>query len=226
MSYLQASSGSRKSIGILVAVALHIAFFAALLAGLARKASEAVQAPLAVRIIAEAKSAEKPPAPLPPPPKSAAPKPVFVPRPEVRRPNVQQAPEAETVSIAMSEAGPVEEESAESGPASQPAAAEAAPQGTLTPPPNFAAVFDRSKDCAPQYPRESQMREETGITTLSFLIDVDGHPLAGKIERSSGHRRLDEAARKALMDCRYKPAIVAGHAVQAWGRLEFEWKLE
>lgn len=212
-------------IGILVAVALHIAFFSALLAGLARKASEAGQAPLMVKIIAEVKSAEKPPAPLPQP-KSAAPRPVFVPRPEVHRPNVQQPPEAETVSIAMSEAESVEEESEETGPAGQAASAEAAPQGTLTPPPNFAAVFDRSKDCAPQYPRESQMREETGITTLSFLIDVDGHPLAGKIERSSGHRRLDEAARKALMDCRYKPAIVAGHAVQAWGRLEFEWKLE
>jgi len=46
--------------------------------------------------------------------------------------------------------------------------------------------------------------------TLTFLIDVDGKVLESRVERSSGHRRLDEAARAGLGICKFKPATVDG----------------
>ena len=61
---------------------------------------------------------------------------------------------------------------------------------------------------------------------LAFLIDVNGAAPEGKIERSSGSRRLDDAALKALGLCKFKPATTDGTPERAWARIEYEWKLD
>ena len=61
---------------------------------------------------------------------------------------------------------------------------------------------------------------------LSFLIDVDGRVLESKVERSSGYRRLDEAARAALGACKFRPATVDGRPERAWARIDYDWKIE
>jgi protein TonB len=50
--------------------------------------------------------------------------------------------------------------------------------------------------------------------------------LESKVERSSGSRRLDEAARNGLGLCRFKPATVDGKPERSWARIEYEWKIE
>lgn len=61
---------------------------------------------------------------------------------------------------------------------------------------------------------------------MNFLIDVDGKVLESKVERSSGFRRLDDAARAGLGLCRFKPATLDGKPERAWARIEYAWKLE
>eukprot|EP01030_Chromulinospumella_sphaerica_P011108 gene11108-10909_t len=54
--------------------------------------------------------------------------------------------------------------------------------------------------CAkPEYPKSSLRNEETGVTTVSFLIGVDGSVMESKVTKSSGFRDLDKAAQNALV---------------------------
>jgi protein TonB len=43
-----------------------------------------------------------------------------------------------------------------------------------------------------RYPSDAQSRGEEGVVLLSFSVDRDGHVLAHRIVRSSGHPELDE----------------------------------
>ena len=71
---------------------------------------------------------------------------------------------------------------------------------------------------APAYPPEALARELEGTVMLKVLVDVDGSPLSVEIERSSGHRRLDDAARRqVLRKWKFKPAIRDGQAIQVYG---------
>lgn len=55
---------------------------------------------------------------------------------------------------------------------------------------------------------------------------IDGRPLRADIERSSGHRALDAAARRqVLAKWRFKPAMQDGHAIQAIGLVPIDFTL-
>lgn len=54
---------------------------------------------------------------------------------------------------------------------------------------------------APSYPAEARQRGETGLVVVRVEIDERGWVASARIERSSGHVALDQAAL---------------HAVQAW----------
>ena len=49
------------------------------------------------------------------------------------------------------------------------------------------------------YPDASRNAEEEGAVTVGFYVDIDGKVKDSRIEKSSGFRRLDEAARQALI---------------------------
>lgn len=71
---------------------------------------------------------------------------------------------------------------------------------------------------APTYPREALLNGIQGTVVLKVLVDVDGKPLSVEIERSSGNRRLDDAARRqVLRKWMFRPAIRDGQAVQVYG---------
>ena len=71
---------------------------------------------------------------------------------------------------------------------------------------------------APAYPREALLNGIQGTVVLKVLVDVDGKPLSVEIERSSGNRRLDDAARRqVLRKWMFRPAIRDGRAVQVYG---------
>jgi periplasmic protein TonB len=65
---------------------------------------------------------------------------------------------------------------------------------------------------APRYPPESRRIHEHGLVVLRVLIDEGGHAKAVEIYRSSGHPRLDEAARTAVARAVFKPYMDGGVA--------------
>ena len=70
---------------------------------------------------------------------------------------------------------------------------------------------------APPYPAQALRRRLTGEVTLRVRVDVDGRPLEVSIENSSGHRVLDEAARKFVQArWHFIPATRAGVPIEAF----------
>jgi len=210
MSYAHPKSSSRPVIALVAVGIFHIVLIYALIHGLARKIVEVVRAPLETKIIEEIKRPppEQPPPP-PPPPKLATPPPPFIPPPEVQIQVPAQLPPTITAVVPTPPSVPIP----------PPAAPAPAQQRT-------AAVVDARGCEKPPYPAASLRANERGIVRLSFLIDVDGRVLESKVERSSGYRRLDEAARAALGACKFRPATVDGRPERAWARIDYDWKIE
>lgn len=79
----------------------------------------------------------------------------------------------------------------------------------------------------PPYPRDAMRDGASGTVLLEVLVDVDGRPLEVKIAHSSGHRGLDNAARRhVLAKWRFEPAVRDGRAVQAIGMVPVDFVLE
>ncbi|WP_297830009.1 energy transducer TonB [Thermomonas sp.] len=70
----------------------------------------------------------------------------------------------------------------------------------------------------PAYPRAALRRGLGGTVLLRVLVGIDGRPLEVTIDRSSGFRELDEAARaQVLARWLFQPATRDGRTVQAVG---------
>jgi len=79
---------------------------------------------------------------------------------------------------------------------------------------------------APQYPRQSMREGQQGLVLLRVLVDVNGWPQEVVIERSSGHRLLDQAAlREVKANWRFQPAVVDGAAVWAFALVPINFSL-
>lgn len=216
MSYVDPHGGSNSRVtGLVIVVLFHIALGYALVNGLARKIVQVVTQPLETKIIEETKPPPPDRPPPPPPPKLVAPPPPYIPPPEVQ----VQVPQIAPTITAVTRAKPTEPVAAPGQRIAPPAPVRHAP--VRTPP-----VVD-AKDCdKPAYPAISLRNEETGIVRLAFLIDVNGAVIESKVDQSSGHSRLDEAARKALSLCKFKPAMTDGKPERAWAKIEYEWKID
>lgn len=210
MSYVQPEDSGRRVTGLVVVVLFHALLVYGLVNGLARKIVDVVRQPLETKIIEEAKPPPDKPPP-PPPPRLVAPPPPFIPLPDVQ---VQLPPSLRQNTIsAVTNIRPT-------APVAPVVRQQAAPVRTT------AAVVN-ARDCEkPEYPSASLRAEETGVVRLAFLIDIDGKVLESKVEKSTGYRRLDEAARSALGLCKFKPATTDGKPEKSWARIEYEWKIE
>ena len=217
MNYAERSESGRRMTGLMFVLLLHVVVIYALVHGLARKIVDVVRNPLETKIVEEVKPPPDKPPP-PPPPKLAQPPPPFIPPPEV---NIQVPQTAPTIT-AVTPVKPVE-------PVPPPAAPPAPPAPPAAPPrvPVRVGAVVLGRDCEkPAYPAASLRGNETGTVLLNFLIDLNGQVLESKVERSSGHRRLDEAARAGLSLCKFKPATVDGKPEKTWSRIEYEWRIE
>ncbi|WP_080509073.1 energy transducer TonB [Chromobacterium violaceum] len=67
----------------------------------------------------------------------------------------------------------------------------------------------------PAYPERSRQLGEEGVVTLSVRAGVDGRVLAVTVARSSGFRRLDQAATDAVSRWRFVPAKRSGKPVES-----------
>ncbi|WP_246135601.1 energy transducer TonB, partial [Pararhodospirillum oryzae] len=147
------------------------------------------------------------PEPEPPPPEPAPPPPV--PRPVVReRPRPPVVPRPARVSAPAAPAAPAVE----------------APRAEVPRAPQRAPAVIQCR--TPAYPAASRRAGERGVVLLALLIDPEGRVIDHRVERSSGFPRLDEAAVKALSQCRFEPGTVDGRREPTWAHLRYVWKLE
>lgn len=68
---------------------------------------------------------------------------------------------------------------------------------------------------APAYPAQSRRLGESGAVVLRVELNESGHVTLARVERSSGHPRLDEAALGTVRAWRCTPAMRNGHPVRA-----------
>jgi protein TonB len=79
----------------------------------------------------------------------------------------------------------------------------------------------------PPYPAAARKKNWQGEVLLRVRVDESGRPVAVEIEKSSGHRVLDRAARDhVLKRWRFQPALVAGRPVAAWARVPLNFRIE
>jgi protein TonB len=201
----QRQGTSQRLYGLSGVVLLHVLLVYALVTGLARKAIEVLPLPIETKILQELTPPKEPPPP--PPPNFKEPPPPYIPPPEI---NLAEAPVDRGNAItAVTTQKPVE-----------------APPPPVAQAMRVAPVIDARKGCRePEYPASSQRLEETGTVLLQFLIGTDGRVKDSKIVTSSGHPRLDEAARDALGSCRFVPGTVDGKPEESWAPIKYTWKL-
>lgn len=170
------------------------------------------------------------------------------PRPEPQRPQVQKAQPSQALPVLASQPPTLPSPApsalpAITAPALNPAtpaatsppapsvpvtAATPAPASVASParPPVVTAAAARMDSCAkPRYPAASERLQEEGTVTLRFLISENGQVLSGAVEKSSGYKRLDDAALAALSLCKFRPASVDGKPKQEWSSLRYRWEL-
>ena len=105
-------------------------------------------------------------------------------------------------------------------------ASSTAPPGPVDKVVIVAARMDVKIGCQkPVYPQASLQLEEEGTVRLGFLVAADGTIQDSRIEKTSGFKRLDEAAKDALGLCKFIPRTENGVAVSSWAHLMYVWHL-
>jgi protein TonB len=75
---------------------------------------------------------------------------------------------------------------------------------------------------SPEYPALSRKRREQGVVVL--LADIDaGRTESVRVERSSGHLRLDEAAMRAVKEWRFD---TSAYGPRVTARIPFRFELK
>ena len=77
----------------------------------------------------------------------------------------------------------------------------------------------------PQYPRISQRRNEEGNVVLAIEVKASGRPGKISVAQSSGYKRLDDAAVKAVQRATFTPARKFGRPVDSQTEITITFKL-
>ena len=159
--------------------------------------------------------------PPPPPPPTVKPMPKVAP-PDVIRPATEVPVEQTepTITSRVEDDTPVVP--AVPGPIEP-----AAPVTTNTDAGMHTAVMADANACQkPNYPVAAARNGDTGTVTLALLVGADGRVADSKVQKTSGFRDLDRAARSALSLCQFKAAMTNGVPQQAWAQISYVWTLE
>jgi len=218
IDYASRQRASRKHvIGLTAVVVLHGLLFWAINSGLARKFVKVIKGPVEAVLLEETKPDIPPPPPPPPPPKNLPPPPPsYVPPVDIQ---VATPPPVNAIAAVSNTPQPV-------APPSPLPVQMTAPPAPPAPSVQTAAVISASSCEKPEYPSASKRLEEEGTLQLKFLVGADGKVIESAVEKSSGFRRLDEAARAGLSKCQFKPATVDGKPQQSWASMKYTWRLE
>lgn len=221
-----APSSRRAMVGVIVAV--HVAAGWGLLQIREVRDAVAEVAPIFVSLVAP----DRPPEPAPPPPRPQPPAVVkSVPRPLVTapprpEPAVFEAP----APVPVAEPLPIPAPPIAALP--EPVAVAPAPPPPAPPPPAPppkvlpASAVQYLEPISLEYPRVSKRLRETGRVLIRVFIDEAGVAKNVRVERSSGHPRLDEAALAAVQKARFRPYTENGQAVAGTAFIPLDFELE
>lgn len=203
--------------GLGAVVVLHGLLFWAINSGLAHKFVKIVKGPVEAVLLEETKPDIPPPPPPPPPKNLPPPPPAYVPPVEVQ---VNTPQPVNAIAAVSNKPQP------EAPPSPQPVVSAPAPVAPPPAPVRTAAVISAASCEKPDYPSASRRLEEEGTVMLKFLVGVDGKVKESVVEKTSGFKRLDEAARQGLAKCQFKPGTENGQPVEGWANMKYTWKLE
>ena len=210
-------SPRKHLVGLGAVVVLHGLLFWAINSGLAHKFVKIVKGPVEAVLLEETKPDIPPPPPPPPPKNLPPPPPAYVPPVEVQ---VNTPQPVNAIAAVSNQPQP------EAPPSPQPVVSAPAPVAPPPAPVRTAAVISAASCEKPDYPSASRRLEEEGTVMLKFLVGVDGKVKESVVEKTSGFKRLDEAARQGLAKCQFKPGTENGQPVEGWANMKYTWKLE
>jgi protein TonB len=78
----------------------------------------------------------------------------------------------------------------------------------------------------PEYPLRSREKNEEGRVVFRVLVSPSGEPEEISLLSSSGYKRLDSAARRALEDAEFSPATRGGNPVVDTKEIAFRFSLD
>jgi protein TonB len=87
------------------------------------------------------------------------------------------------------------------------------------------AAVEYLREPDPRYPSQSRKLREQGMVVLRVCIDEQGVAYDVQIETSSGHHRLDRAAREAIARAEFRPYVEDGRARRALVLIPIEFSL-
>lgn len=128
-------------------------------------------------------------------------------------------------SIAIDAATPTEARTQASVAATDAAASSTpAESGGAIEAPRYQAAYLNNPQ--PSYPAMSRKQREEGTVHLHVMVDANGRAETVKIKASSGHERLDMAARAAVQEWRFVPARQRGQNIAGWVEVPIQFQLE
>ncbi len=77
-----------------------------------------------------------------------------------------------------------------------------------------------------EYPLSARRAGLEGQVTLRLLIDEKGIPQRADLQQSSGHAKLDEAARAAAMRALFKPHVEDGQPLPVYALVPISFSLK
>jgi protein TonB len=78
---------------------------------------------------------------------------------------------------------------------------------------------------APSYPAVARRRGYEGTVLLNVLVDKGGQVAELRVEESSGHAMLDQAALRSVRGWRFEPAVRGDEKVSMWVRVPIRFQL-
>jgi protein TonB len=78
----------------------------------------------------------------------------------------------------------------------------------------------------PEYPEEARISHQQGVVLLLVDVSQEGGVIKVSLQRSSGYRRLDEAALRVAKNWKFKPATVAGQPMRSQVEVPVRFKLQ
>lgn len=91
--------------------------------------------------------------------------------------------------------------------------------------PKLISTVEYVRQPVPRYPSQSRKLREQGLVMLRVLIDEHGRACSIEIESSSGHARLDHAAREAVERAAFRPYVEDGEPRRAVVLIPIEFYL-
>ena len=91
--------------------------------------------------------------------------------------------------------------------------------------PKRVSTVEYVREPSPRYPPQSRRLREQGLVVLRVIIDEQGEASSIEIETSSGHARLDDAARDAVLRAAFRPYVEDGAPRRALVLIPIEFAL-